>query len=73
MKTYPGNLSKRERHMIVPLLPKRGNACRQKWKWKVILNALFYVLRTGCQCLLGQSSARLGQSGTYRACPHEDA
>ena len=24
-------------------------------------------------CLLGQSSARLGQSGTYRACPHEDA
>jgi len=54
MKTYPSNLSKRERHMIIPLLPKRGNACRQKWK--VILNALFYVLRTGCQ--------RLGQSGT---------
>ena len=64
-KTYPSNLSKRERHMIIPLMPKRGNAHRQKWKWKVILNALFYVLRTGCQCL--------GQSGTFRACPHEDA
>ena len=38
MKTYPSNLSKRERHMIIPLLPKRGNAHRQKWKWKVILN-----------------------------------
>jgi len=40
-------------------LPKRGNPHRQKWKWKAILNALFYVLRTGCQCLLGQSSAHL--------------
>jgi len=49
MKTYPSNLSKRQRHMIIPLLPKRGNAFRQKWIWKVILNALFYVLRTGCQ------------------------
>jgi len=49
MKTYPSNLNRRQRHMIIPLLPKRGNASRQKWKWKVILNALFYVLRTGCQ------------------------
>ena len=49
IKTYPSDLSKLQQHMIVPLLPKRGNASRQKWKWKIILNALFYVLRTGCQ------------------------
>jgi len=61
MKTYPSNLSKRQRYMIIPLLPKRGNASRQKWTWKVILNALFYVLRTGCQCL--------GQNGTFQASP----
>ena len=39
MKTYTSNLNKREQRMIIPLLPKRGNAHRQKWK--VILNALF--------------------------------
>lgn len=31
------------------VLPKRGNPHRVKWKWRVILNAIFYVLRTGCQ------------------------
>lgn len=49
MKTYPSNLNKRERKFIIPHLPKRGNKYRRKWKWKTILNALFYVLRTGCQ------------------------
>lgn len=49
MKTYPSNLSKTERRFITPHLPQRGNKPRQRWTWKVILNALFYVLRTGCQ------------------------
>ena len=61
MKTYPSNLSKRHRHMILPFLPKHGNPHCQKWTWKVILNALFYVLRTACQCLR--------QSGTPRGLP----
>ena len=58
METYPRNRSKRPRHMRLPFLPKRGIPYRQKWFWKVILNALFYVLRTGCRCL--------GQNGTSR-------
>lgn len=49
MKTYPSNLTKCERKILIPLLFKRGNPRRRKWKWKTILNALFYVLRTGCQ------------------------
>jgi transposase len=49
MKTYPSDLTKRERKILICLLFKRGNPHRQKWKWKTILNALFYILRTGCQ------------------------
>lgn len=49
MKTYPSDLSKQQRRLLKPLLFNRGNPSRQKWTWKVILNALFYVLRTGCQ------------------------
>ena len=49
MKTYPSDLTKHERENILHHLPKRGNPHRRKWKWKTILNALFYVLRTGCQ------------------------
>jgi putative transposase len=62
MKTYPSDLTKRERKFIKPHLFKRGNPRRQKWKWKTILNALMflaphqhltglgrYILRTGCQ------------------------
>ena len=49
MKTYPSDLTKRERKIIKSYLFKRGNPRRQKWKWKTILNALFYVLKTGCQ------------------------
>ena len=49
MKTYPSDLTKRERKFFKSHLFKRGNPRRQKWKWKTILNALMYVLRTGCQ------------------------
>lgn len=48
-KNYPSNLTKSQRKIIRPHLPRRGNKKRQKWKWKTILNALFYVLRSGCQ------------------------
>lgn len=48
-RTYPSDLSKREWKAVKKLLPKRGNPHRMKWKWRVILNAIFYVLRTGCQ------------------------
>ena len=49
LKTYPRSLTKRERKFIKPHLLKRGNLRHQKWKWKTILNALLYVLRTGCK------------------------
>jgi putative transposase len=62
MKTYPSHLNKRQRQFIKPFLFKRGNKHRLKWKllltrqhltgcsrWKTILNAIAYVLKTGCQ------------------------
>jgi putative transposase len=49
MKTYPSHLNKRQRQFIKPYLFKRGNKHRLKWKWKTILNAIAYVLKTGCQ------------------------
>jgi putative transposase len=48
-KTYPSDLSKKEWKAVKKLLPERGNPHRLKWKWREILNAMFYVLRTGCQ------------------------
>jgi putative transposase len=47
---YPTDLTDNEWHMIEPLLPQASKPGRpRKHAWRSILNAIFYVLRTGCQ------------------------
>jgi putative transposase len=47
---YPTDLTDNEWHVIAPLLPKAGHPGRpRKYAWRDILDAIFYVLRTGCQ------------------------
>jgi putative transposase len=47
---YPSDLSDREWEILAPLIPpaKPGGRPR-KWPMQKILNAVFYVLRSGCQ------------------------
>ena len=47
---YPSDLSDREWEILAPLIPpaKPGGRPR-KWPMHKILNAVFYVLRSGCQ------------------------
>jgi putative transposase len=49
MRTYPNHLTQREWNLLAPELPTRNQTPRTEWGWKAILNAIFYVLRTGCQ------------------------
>lgn len=47
---YPSNLTDREWAVLQPLLPlpsRRGRP--RRWPLRLLLDALFYVLRTGCQ------------------------
>jgi putative transposase len=47
---YPTDLTDNEWHVIVSLLPASGKSGRpRKYSWCDIFNAVFYVLRTGCQ------------------------
>ena len=47
---YTTDLTDNEWHIIAPLLPKAGHPGRpRKYAWRDILDAIFYVLRTGCQ------------------------
>jgi putative transposase len=47
---YPTDLTDNEWHIIAPLLPAPDQPGRpRKYAWRDILNAVFYVLRTGCQ------------------------
>jgi putative transposase len=47
---YPTDLTDKEWHVIAPLLPEAGPLGRpRKYAWRDLLNAIFYVLRTGCQ------------------------
>jgi putative transposase len=47
---YPTDLTDNEWHVIAPLLPKAAHPGRpRKYAWRDILDAIFYVLRTGCQ------------------------
>jgi putative transposase len=47
---YPTDLTDNEWQRIEPLLPGSRNLGRpRKYSWRDILNAIFYVLRTGCQ------------------------
>ena len=47
---YPSDLSDREWEIFAPLIPpaKPGGRPR-KWPMRKILNAVFYLLRSGCQ------------------------
>jgi putative transposase len=47
---YPTDLTDNEWSIIAPLLPAPDQPGRpRKYAWRDILNAVFYVLRTGCQ------------------------
>jgi putative transposase len=51
-KSYPGDLTNKEWVEIEPLISKsiyRGAGCRGKYSRREKLNAILYVLRTGCQ------------------------
>jgi putative transposase len=48
-QTYPSDLTKRQWKYVKKLLPKRQNKHCLKWSWRIILNAIFYLQRTGCQ------------------------
>lgn len=47
---YPSDLSDQEWEILSPLIPpsKPGGRPR-KWPMREILNAVFYLVRTGCQ------------------------
>jgi putative transposase len=48
-KTYPSDLNKKAWKYMKKRLPKRKNKHSLKWSWRIILNAIFYLQRTGCQ------------------------
>lgn len=57
-RKYPTDLSNAEWRILKRLLPsekkrkhppKKQRGCPRKWRWRKILNAIFYVLRGGCQ------------------------
>ena len=49
-KRYPDDLTDEEWALIQPLLPvgPRKQGCKPKYPRREMLNAMFYVLRTGC-------------------------
>jgi transposase len=49
-RRYPDDLTDEEWLLIEPLLLKgpRGQGCKPKYPRRELLNAIFYVLRTGC-------------------------
>jgi putative transposase len=49
MAHYSSNLTKVEWKIIRELLPPRPERTCVRWQWKIILNAIFYVMKTGCQ------------------------
>jgi len=49
-KSYPSDLTDKEGQRIAPLLPRPTKSGRpRKYSLREILNAVFYVIRTGCQ------------------------
>lgn len=52
-QSYPSDLKEQEWQIIKPLLPEAsrvGAAGRpQEWPYREILNAIFYIVKTGCQ------------------------
>ena len=48
--SYPSELTDKEWSLIEPLVPRADKPGRpRKYAWRAILNAICYVLRTGCQ------------------------
>lgn len=46
---YGSDLTDAEWAIVAPLLPKPcGRGRRRRWHWREVLDAIFYVLRTGC-------------------------
>jgi len=75
-RVYPSDLSDAEWALLAPLLPPRAPCGRpRKWPERLIADAVFYVLRSGCAsrmlprefppsrlpCIAGRP-ARLGQA-----------
>ena len=48
MNTYPSNLNNEQMNILVPLIPVPSTGRALKWKMADIINAIFYVVRTGC-------------------------
>lgn len=49
-QAYPTDLTDAHWALIEPLLPKpQGSGRRQKISLRLIINAILYLLRTGCQ------------------------
>jgi len=47
--SYPSDLTDKEWRLIAPLLPRASKPGRPRtYAWHASLNAMFYVLRTGC-------------------------
>jgi putative transposase len=46
---YPSDLTDGQWQLLRPLLPKAAKRGRPPWDRRVILNAILYVVRTGCQ------------------------
>jgi putative transposase len=50
LRLYPSDLSDQEWEILAPLiLPAKPGGRRRKWPMRRILNATFYLLRSGCQ------------------------
>src|SRR5918998_6419729 len=65
-KRYPKDLSDEEWRCIGPHLPKHtGQGCPRLHGLRAILNAVFYLLKTGCPWrLLPKDLERLGKAST---------
>ncbi len=47
---YPSDLSDREWEIFAPLIPPaKPGGCPRKWPTRKLLNAIFYLLRSGCR------------------------
>jgi transposase len=50
LRLYPSDLSDHEWEILAPLIPPaKPGGRRRKWPMRKILNATFYLLRSGCQ------------------------
>lgn len=48
-RTYPSDLSDKEWQALRPLFRPPGRGRKRKWSTRTVLDAIFYVLKTGCQ------------------------